>query len=110
MNPARPCLALLAALLGACAGMPAPPPGTQVSAAQVASAIRPGESTRASLLASLGPTHKVRFDSGYEAWLYQLAVPGAGFDEIVVLLDAQGVVRKMRRRSHISGPAGEPIR
>ena len=100
--------AWLAALLGACASTP-PAPGTLVSAAQVA-AIRPGVSTRASLLASLGPTHKVVFDSGFEAWLYQLAVPGAGVDDIVVLLDARGMVTKMRRRADISRPAGEPIR
>lgn len=102
-------VALAAALLlGACAQAPAPPPGTQLTAAQ-AHAIRPGESTRASLLATLGPTHKVTFDSGYEAWLYQLAAPG-GFDELVVLLGPDGVVRKLRRRAHISAPGREPIR
>ncbi|HEX8609777.1 MAG TPA: hypothetical protein VF800_00620 [Telluria sp.] len=94
-------------LLGACAHAPAPPPGTQVTAGQ-ARAILPGASTRASLLATLGPTHKVAFDSGYETWLYQLAVPG-GFDELVVLLDAQGVVRKLRRRAQIPASAREPI-
>lgn len=96
-----------ALLLGACAQAPTPP-GMQVTAAQ-AGAIRPGESTRASLLATLGPTRKVSFDSGYEAWLYQLPVPG-GFDELVVLLGPDGVVRKLRRRAHISAPGREPNR
>ncbi|WP_229509490.1 hypothetical protein [Massilia sp. CCM 8734] len=95
------CAAVLAAALwlGACAQAPAAPPGTQVTAEQVR-AIRPGQSTRASLLASLGATRKVAFDNGVETWLYQLAVPG-GFDEIVALLDPQGVVRKVRRRAQI---------
>lgn len=87
-----------ALVLGACAHAPEAPPGTRVTAEQVR-AIRPGESTRASLLATLGATRKVSFDSGVETWLYQLPVAG-GFDEIVVLLDAQGVVRKLRRRAH----------
>lgn len=97
-----------ALLLGACAQAPAPPPGAALTAAQ-AQSIRPGHSTRASLLATLGPTHKVVFDSGYEAWLYQLPVPG-GAEELVLLLGADGVVRKQRRRAQLSVPAREPIR
>ncbi|NHZ93730.1 hypothetical protein F2P45_32735 [Massilia sp. CCM 8733] len=88
-----------ALVLAACAHAPEAPPGTRVTAEQVR-AIRPGASSRASLLATLGPTRKVGFESGVETWLYQMPVPG-GFDEIVVLLDAQGVVRKLRRRAHI---------
>lgn len=96
--------ALLAALLlGACASAPAPPPGTRLTPDQL-SAIRPGQSTRASLLATVGATHKVVFDSGREIWLYQLPVVG-GVDEVVVLLDADGVVRKLRRRAHSPAPA-----
>lgn len=93
---------LAALLLLACASAP-PPPGTRVTLDKV-DAIRPGQSTRASLLAALGATHKVVFDSGMETWLYQLPVAG-GVDEIVVLLDANGVVRKLRRRAHGPAPA-----
>ena len=102
MNGAALRLAVVLAgalVLGACAHAPAAPPGTQVTAEQV-HAIRPRQSTRASLLATLGATRKVSFDSGVETWLYQLPVAG-GFDDIVVLLDAQGLVRKLRRRAHI---------
>lgn len=94
---------LAALLLAACASAPAPPPGTQVTPGQ-AGAIRPGHTTRAGLLATLGTTHKLVFDNGMETWLYQLPVAG-GFDEVVVLLDANGVVRKLRRRPHHPVPA-----
>ena len=87
----------LALVLAACAS-PAAPPGTQADAARVAQAVVAGQSTRASVLAALGPTRSIRFDSGYETWLYQIALGGASFAEFVILFGPDGVVRKTRRR------------
>jgi hypothetical protein len=90
-----PGVALMA--LAACA--PAPPaPGTTVHEARFAEAAIPGASTKASLLAALGPTRKVAFDSGYEAWLYTVPAGGGRFVELVVLIGPDGIVRKTRRR------------
>jgi hypothetical protein len=51
------------------------------------------------MLAALGPTKFVHFDSGYEVWLYQSPADGGRFAEFVVLVDPAGVVRKTRRRA-----------
>lgn len=89
--------ALVAVLLAGCATAPAPL-GTPISEARLNAAIVPGQTTRAQMLAALGPTRFVHFDSGYETWLYQAPADGGRFSEIVVLVDPTGVVRKMRRR------------
>lgn len=88
----------LALLLGACAGTP-PPPGTQADAARLAAATVPGQATRASVLAALGPTRSISFDSGYQVWLYQAPAGGGLFSEYVLLFDPAGVVRKTRQRA-----------
>ena len=95
MKPAW--MLLSAALLAGCASTPAPL-GTTISDARLAPAIVPGQTTRAQMLAALGPTKFVHFDSGYETWLYQVPAGGGRFAEVVVLVDPAGVVRKMRRR------------
>ena len=87
---------LLMALAG-CAAAP-PAPGTAVREARFAEAAIPGKSTKASVLAALGPTHKVAFDSGYEAWLYTVPASGGRYTELVVLIGPDGIVRKTRRR------------
>jgi len=69
-----------------------------VAADRLEHTVQPGR-TRAELLAALGPTHAIVFDSGYEAWLYQSPAGRDRYDEFVVLLDPQGVVRKVRRRA-----------
>jgi hypothetical protein len=84
---------LVGALLAGCATQ-APQPGTVVAADRFAQQVVPGRTTRAELLAAFGPTKSVVFDSGYETWLY---AAGNG-EELVVLLDRGGIVRKMRRR------------
>ena len=86
-----------ALLLGACASAP-PPPGTQADERRLASAAIIGQATRASVLAALGKTHKVVFDSGYEAWLYQVPRGAGRFAEYVILFDRAGVVSKTRLR------------
>jgi hypothetical protein len=97
----RAFLCATAALLAACAGAP-PVPGTTVPADKTAQVV-PGHTTKAGLLATLGKTRAVVFDSGYEAWLYEIPAGGRRYSEFVVLLDPQGVVAKTRRR-----PPGPP--
>jgi len=91
-------LALCAALLAGCATAPAPL-GTSIPAARLDAAIVPGQTTRAQMVAALGPTKFVHFDSGYEVWLYQSPADGGKFAEFVVLVDPAGVVSKTRRRA-----------
>lgn len=74
------------------AGTPAP--------AAAAALVVPGTS-RAQVAAALGRANAIRFDSGWEVWVYRW--PGAdrsarGATEVVVLFDPRGVVRKVRLR------------
>jgi hypothetical protein len=93
-----PIVLVLACALAGCATAPAPV-GTAVPAARLDAAVVPGQTTRAQMLAALGPTKFVHFDSGYEVWLYQSPADGGRFAEFVVLVDPAGVVRKTRRRA-----------
>ncbi|NML62745.1 hypothetical protein HHL21_16990 [Massilia sp. RP-1-19] len=88
---------LCAVLLGACASAP-PPPGTVVAPARFSQAVIAGVTTRAELLAALGNTKAIVFDSGYEAWLYLSPAGADRYTEFVVLVGPDGVVRKTRRR------------
>lgn len=92
--------AVLAAMaaLSACAAT-VPPPATLVSAARFDQAAVPGRTSKAELLAALGPTRTVVFDSGYEAWLYVAPAGSAAFVEFIVLVGPDGVVRKTRQRA-----------
>lgn len=59
----------------------------------------PGHTTKAELLATLGKTDAaVRFDSGFEAWMYQVPADAGRYSEFVVLIDPRGIVSKTRRR------------
>lgn len=91
-------LFLCTLLLAACASQPAPP-GTVIAAERLAQSVVAGRTTKAELLAAFGPTRSVRFDSGYEAWVYQSPAGGGKFAEFVVLIDPSGLVTKTRRRS-----------
>lgn len=91
-------LLLSLAVLAGCATQGAAPPGAQVPAERLAQAVVAGRTTKAELLASFGPTKSVRFDSGYEAWVYQAPAGGGRFAEFVVLLGPSGVVAKTRTR------------
>jgi len=93
-----PVLALLLGALAGCATAPAPI-GTAIPAAKLDSTVVPNQTTRAQMLAALGPTKFVHFDSGHEVWLYQSPADGGRFSEFVVLVDPAGVVRKTRRRA-----------
>lgn len=85
-------------VLAGCASQPAPPPGTQAPLARLTEGVVPGRTTRAELLAAFGATKSVRFDSGYEAWVYQSPAGGGRYAEFVILLNPQGVVAKTRTR------------
>jgi outer membrane protein assembly factor BamE (lipoprotein component of BamABCDE complex) len=83
---------------------------------RTADAVAIGQSTRADVIAALGETLVIRFDTGYEVWVYRLAMsdqetrsrflvrPGsqrAGRDttaEFVVLFAPSGIVKKTRIR------------
>lgn len=92
-------LLLCAALLTGCATQNAAPPGAQVAAERLQQTVIAGQTTKAQLLAAFGPTKHVRFDSGYEAWVYQSPAGGGQFAEFVVLIDPTGVVSKTRTRA-----------
>lgn len=97
MSHALGLMSASALLLGACASAP-PPLGAQADQQRLTAAAVPGLATRASVLAALGPTHRVAFDSGAEAWLYQAPRAGGRFAEFVILFDRAGVVNKTRLR------------
>jgi hypothetical protein len=88
---------VLLALLAGCAAAPQAP-GTLATDDKLAQ-VQPGRTTKADLLARLGPTRNVVFDSGYEAWLYEIPAGAGQYAEFVVLIDPQGVVSKTRRRA-----------
>ncbi|MEM8513369.1 putative small secreted protein [Massilia sp. MP_M2] len=97
MSAAR--LLLCAALLTGCATQNAAPPGAQVAAERLQQTVVPGQTSKAQLLAAFGPTKNVRFDSGFEAWVYQSPTGDGGFAEFVVLIDPSGIVAKTRTRA-----------
>ncbi|MDB5886207.1 MAG: hypothetical protein JWR74_2378 [Polaromonas sp.] len=76
-------------------------PGMTMQAAMQAVSI--GQSSKADVLAALGPATVVPFDSGYEVWVYRRnpRKSEAGQAEFVVLFAPSGIVKKMRIR-----PAG----
>ena len=67
-----------------------------VSPALVKDAVTIGRSNRTDVIAALGETLVIRFDTGFEVWVYGLAnAPGA---EYVILFAPSGVVTTTRIR------------
>jgi len=95
----RALLVLSATLLAGCATQNAAPPGAQVAAERLQQTVVAGQTTKAQLLAAFGPTKNVRFDSGFETWVYQSPAGAGQFAEFVVLIDPAGVVAKTRTRA-----------
>ena len=67
-----------------------------------------GRTTKAAVLAALGPATVVRFDSGYEVWVYReklakAPTSGASGAEFVVLFAPSGTVKKTRIRPTYNG-------
>ena len=101
---------LLCALL-ALAGCAAPggttPPtltrATEIPAGSPAAGITIGKSTKAEVVALLGKTTSISFDSGFEVWVYHLSRESVGRQdaekaEFVVLFSPAGVVTRTRIR------------
>ena len=101
----RVALALASAMcVAGCATPPFTTPSAVVTSprkkvvppARVKDAVAIGRSTRADVIAALGETLVIRFDTGFEVWVYGLAnAPGA---EFVILFSPSGVVTKTRVR------------
>lgn len=92
-------LAMLA--MAGCATTPQSPPGTVVPQARLEQTIQPGVTTKAALLAQLGPTTSIRFDSGYEVWRYLTPGPAGNYGEFVLVIDPRGVVARTRRAAAV---------
>ena len=97
-------------VLAGCAATAVGPPGAIVSEANLAHAVEPGVTTRATLLARLGPTTTLRFDNGVEVWRYLTPAAGGAFGpysqygEYVIVLDARGVVVRSRHAAIVYQP------
>ncbi len=80
-------------------------PGLSMQSARDAVVV--GTSTRAEVLAALGPATVVNFDSGFEVWVYREAPSAASIApaEFVILLTPEGVVKKARVRPPYAKPA-----
>jgi len=127
----RPCLAAMTVCLGitACAAPPAATDVTMITAPGKQQSIRTGQSTKADVVAALGSTKILRFDSGFEVWVYRLddkpaaempgldslaskviSGPGSrgqradGSAEFIVLFARSGVVAKTRVRPRFIAP------
>jgi len=94
----------LAASIAGCASQPSTTPSAivtsprknVVAADRVKDAVTIGKSTRADVVAALGETLVISFDTGYEIWVYRLA--NAPTAEFVILFTPAGVVAKTRIR------------
>jgi hypothetical protein len=110
LRRARAAMLLASCLvLSACAGLP----GLFGPAGQVATLrdkgmtvetardlVTPGKSSAFEVQAALGAANVVRFDSGFEVWIYRARSREAvgALAELVILVDRTGVVRKARVR------------
>lgn len=67
---------------------------------QAGSAAVAGRSTKAAVAAALGAATVVKFDSGYEVWVYRVQETAAtkGKTEFVILFSPAGIVKKTRVR------------
>jgi hypothetical protein len=104
MKALRIGVAFACAVVAGCATQPSTTPSAVVTsprakviaAQRLKDAVAIGKSTRADVIASLGETLVISFDTGYEVWVYRLAEDRRG--EFVVLFAPSGVVAKTRMR------------
>jgi hypothetical protein len=66
-------------------------------------AVAAGKATKADVIAALGDATVIRFDSGFEIWVYRAMSAGAksaapGAAEFVILFAPSGIVKKTRIR------------
>jgi hypothetical protein len=98
----------LGACIAGCASGPSTVPSAVVISPQknviaperVKDAVTIGKSTKADVLAALGETLVISFDTGYEIWVYQLARERTA--EFVILFAPSGLVAKTRSRRAIN--------
>ncbi|CDG85349.1 hypothetical protein [Janthinobacterium agaricidamnosum] len=95
MKNLLPILPLL--MLAAC-GTRAPLAARTIPYATLEHNVIVGQSTRAQVLAALGPSTALVFDSGYQVWMYAYPLGSDGHGEYVILFDPDGRVKKTRRR------------
>ena len=67
-----------------------------------------GTTTKTQTLAALGPAITVKFDSGFEVWIYRAKSSDASVEpaEFVILFSPEGIVSKTRIRPNY----GQPLR
>lgn len=92
MNPGASVACALCVLLMGCAGAGAP--RLAAIEAQRTANVVVGQSTKAEVLALLGRSASIAFDSGYEVWAYR-----AGTTEFVILFAPSGTVARTRTRA-----------
>ena len=111
-RPATACRTYIAAVcclwLAGCAGPglfaggPAAPPFSNptMSMQNASDSITVGKSSKADVMAALGVATVIKFDSGYEVWVYRAKSrePAEAKAEFVILFSPDGVVRKTRLR------------
>lgn len=99
------CVSIAGCASGGGAALPEQAPGMMRSGgptpAAAQASIANGKSTKADVLAALGPGNAIEFDSGYEVWVYRW--PGAertsrAATELVILFEPSGIVKKTRVR------------
>jgi hypothetical protein len=63
------------------------------------------QATKADVIAALGPATEIKFDSGFEVWVYRAKslVPAAAKAEFVILFSSSGIVKKTRLRPPYEG-------
>ena len=106
----------LAVCMAGCVTLPATPPSAVVTSAvkravvadRAKDAVEAGKSSKADVAAALGETLVIRFDTGYEVWVYDVdsQAPRAGDKatsdiraEFVILFRPSGLVAKTRVRT-----------
>ena len=103
------CIAAVCCLwLAGCAGpglfggAPEAPPFSNptLSMQSASDSVTIGKSTKADVMAALGVATVIKFDSGYEVWVYRAKSrePAEAKAEFVILFSPDGVVRKTRLR------------
>ncbi len=85
------------AMLAAC-GTRAPLAAKTIPYATLEHSVIAGQSSKAQVLAALGPSTALVFDSGYEVWMYAYPLGSGGQGEYVILFAPDGRVSKTRRR------------
>lgn len=101
------CVVLFTSLLAGCAGGSGLFGSTEVtppfrdpamSMQRARDVIAEGQTTKADVIAALGNATIVKFDSGYEVWVYRAGSrePSGAKAELVLLFTPSGIVKKTR--------------